>query len=72
MRKGAGDTKVVTGNKFEILNADEDDEDDEEIELDDEAVCVKDRKRALRIAKPFPYPLQALPRPGCPARARRR
>ena len=47
MRKGAGrDTKVVTGNKFEILNVDKEDDDDEEIELDDEAVCDKDKEKS--------------------------
>ena len=58
MRKGAGrDTKVVTGNKFEILNADKEDDDDEEIELDDEAVCDKDKEKSPQDCEAIPIPI---------------
>ena len=58
MRKGAGrDTKVVTGNKFEILNADKEDDGDEEIELDDEAVCDKDKEKSPQDCEAIPIPI---------------
>ena len=42
---------------FEILNADKEDDDDEEIELDDEAVCDKDKEKSPQYCEAIPIPI---------------